>query len=139
MSLTLVTFIVNVDTRRWSHLAPGTTVFLYSRGVRGYTSAFDHAMLESQLSVIARTTYTIHVDSRCAQIQLTSILAGIIRSILGIQRTLFPAPRRVAGSRVTEPSLAFSELTVTKPEFTIPTPGCSSRRVKLGLALFGDT
>ena len=48
----LVKLVVNVDRGHWSHLGHGTTALLYSRGVHQYTSAFDHAMLESQLSVI---------------------------------------------------------------------------------------
>lgn len=48
----LVKLVVNVDRGQWSHLGHGTTALLYSRGVHSYTSAFDHAMLESQLSVI---------------------------------------------------------------------------------------
>lgn len=55
----LIKLVINVDRGQWSHLAHGTTVLLHSRGVHRYTGAFDHAMLESQLSVIVCTTPTI--------------------------------------------------------------------------------
>ena len=53
----LVKLVVNADRGEWSHLAHGTTVLLYSRGVHQYTGAFDHSMLESQLSIIVCNTY----------------------------------------------------------------------------------
>ncbi len=59
----LVKLVINVDRGQWSHLGHGTTVLLYSRGVQRYTDAFDHAMLESQLSVIVCTICTLHVFS----------------------------------------------------------------------------
>lgn len=52
----LVKLVVNVDKGHWSDLGHGTTTLLYSRGAHSYTSAFDHAMLESQLSVIVCDT-----------------------------------------------------------------------------------
>ena len=76
---------------QWSHLAHGTTVLLYSRGVHQYTSAFDHSMLESQLSVIVCSTCASHILLWCAQSLLTHILPVIVRSIPEVQRTLFPA------------------------------------------------
>lgn len=96
-------------------------------------------MLESQLSVIVCTTSTTYVDSLCAKIQLTSIISGIVGSNLEVQRTMFPAQPRMAGSPATEPSMAISELTVTNPELTISTPDHSSRRAKLDLPLLENT
>lgn len=50
--LQMCELVINGDREQWGHLAHGTTVLLHSRGVHRYSSAFDHAMLESQLSVI---------------------------------------------------------------------------------------
>lgn len=50
--LQMCELVVSADRGQWSNLAYGTTVLLRSRGVHQYTSAFDHSMLESQLSVI---------------------------------------------------------------------------------------
>ena len=69
-----VKLVVSSDRGQWSHLAHGTTVLLYSRGVHQYTSAFDHSMLESQLSVIVCSTCAIHILLWCTQSLLTRLL-----------------------------------------------------------------
>ena len=58
--------VMNVNGGKLSQLANGTSVLLRSRGVHRYKDAFDHAMLESQLSVTVRTIYIIHVFIKCA-------------------------------------------------------------------------
>ena len=58
--------VLNVNGEKWSQLANGTSVLLRSRGVHRYKDPFDHAMLESQLSVIVRTIYIVHVFIKCA-------------------------------------------------------------------------
>ena len=55
----LIKLIINVDRGRWSHLARGTTFLLHSRGVQRYTDSFDHAMLESQLSIAVCSLYIL--------------------------------------------------------------------------------
>lgn len=57
--LRLVKLVVNVNSGEWSQLARGTAVLLYSRGLHRYTTAFDHAMLESQLSYVVGAAYTV--------------------------------------------------------------------------------
>lgn len=41
--------VVNIDTGKWSQLASGTRHLIQVRGVGRYQSAFEYAMLESQL------------------------------------------------------------------------------------------
>ena len=60
----LAKLVVNVDRGQWSHLGHGTTTLLYSRGADSYTNAFDHAMLESQLSVIVCDTRSVFFKGR---------------------------------------------------------------------------
>jgi hypothetical protein len=55
----LIKLVVNVDRGEWSHLARGTAFLLYSRGVHRYTTAFEHAMLESQLPFVVCAAYNI--------------------------------------------------------------------------------
>ena len=86
-----VKLVVSADRAQWSNLAYGTTVLLRSRGVHQYTGAFDHSMLESQLSVIVCSTCAIHILLWCAQSLLTRLLSVIVQSITEGQRTLFPA------------------------------------------------
>ena len=66
--------VLNVDRGQWIHLGYGTTVLLHSRGVHQYTNSFDHAMLESQLSVIVCIAYAIHILSGAHE-TLMSILS----------------------------------------------------------------
>lgn len=72
---------MNVNGGRWTHLARGTAVLLHSRGVHRYKSAFDHAMLESQLSITVGVLYNIHIFTICAQNLLTFTVSGIVWSI----------------------------------------------------------
>lgn len=76
--------VVNVDRGQWSHLGHGTTALLYSRGVHQYTGAFDHAMLESQLSIIVCIIYTIRLFSRRTRSLLTPISSGTVWPILEV-------------------------------------------------------
>ena len=85
----LVKLMVNVDRGHWSHLGLGTTTLLYSRGVHSYTSAFDHAMLESQLSVIVCGIRSMSLDARTNSTDVYSHWP--VWPILEVQRTLFPA------------------------------------------------
>ena len=55
-----IKLVINDGKGKWSHLAHGTTVLLHSRGVQRYKSAFDHAMLESQLSMTVCIICRIH-------------------------------------------------------------------------------
>jgi hypothetical protein len=48
----LIKLVVNADRGEWSQLARGTAFLLYSRGANRYATAFDYAMLESQLSFV---------------------------------------------------------------------------------------
>ena len=45
-----IKLIVNVDRGEWSRLSQGTAFLLEARGANGYSSAFNFALLESQLS-----------------------------------------------------------------------------------------
>ena len=130
---------MNDGKGKWSHLAHGTTVLLYTRGVQRYKSAFDHAMLESQLSVTVCAIYSIDIFTRYAQNPLTSTLFGIVCSIFAVQTTLFPALPGMASSHTANPSLAISELPVTNAGLTVSTPCYPSRLAKLDLTLFEDT
>ncbi|KAK0510943.1 hypothetical protein JMJ35_006495 [Cladonia borealis] len=51
--LQMCELVVNIDIGEWSQLARGTAYLLYSRGVHRYTSDFDHALLESQLTYVS--------------------------------------------------------------------------------------
>ena len=130
---------MNDGKGKWSHLAHGTTVLLYSRGVQRYKGAFDHAMLESQLSVTVCAIYSIHIFTRCAQNPLTSTSFGIVCSIFAVQKALFPALPGMASSHTAKPSLAISKLTVTNLGLTLSTPCYPSRLAKLDHTLFDDT
>ena len=134
-----VKLVVSADRGQWSHLAHGTTVLLRSRGVHQYTSAFDHSMLESQLSVIVCSTCAIRILLWCAQSLLTRLLSVIVQSITEAQRTLFPAVAGMAELNIAKSSLAFSECTGSSPEPALSTPCYSSQLAKLGVRFFEDT
>lgn len=112
--------VINVGGGEWSYLANGTSVLLRARGVHRYKNAFDHAMLESQLSVTVRTMYTAHLHNVYIS-PLTSIFSGIVQSIVAAQRTLFLSLPRMASSHMPKPSLAFSKLAITNFGFTFST------------------
>ena len=131
--------MVSPDRGQWSHLAHGTTVLLYSRGVHQYTSAFDHSMLESQLSVIVCRTGAIHIPLWCAHSLLTRLLSVVVQSITEDQRTLFPAVARMAKLNIAKSNLAFSERAGSSLEPALSTPCYSSQIAKLGARLYEDT
>ena len=134
-----VKLVVSADRGQWSNLAYGTTALLRSRGVHQYTSAFDHSMLESQLSVIVCSTYAVHILLWCAQGLLTRLLSVIVQSITEDQRTLFPAIARMAKLNIAMSELAFSERTGSSLEPALSTPCYSSQLAKLGVRFFEDT
>ena len=130
--------VVSADSGQWSNLAHGTTVLLRSRGVHQYTGAFDHSMLESQLSVIVCSTCAIHILLWCAQSLLTRLLSVIVQSIAEVQRTLFPAIARMAKLNIAKSNLAFSERTGSSLKPALSTTCCSSQLAKLGVRIFED-
>ena len=134
-----VKLVVNADRGQWSHLAHGTTVLLYSRGVHQYTGAFDHSMLESQLSIIVCITCATRILLWYAQSLLTRLSSVLVQSVTEVQRTLFPAIARMANLNIAESNLAFSERTGSSLEPALSTPRCSSQLAKLGIRFHRDT
>ena len=54
-----VKVVVSTGKGDWGNLAQGTSLLLSSRGVQGYSSEFEYAMLESQMPYVVSLSFSI--------------------------------------------------------------------------------
>ncbi|KAF4633282.1 hypothetical protein G7Y89_g4828 [Cudoniella acicularis] len=67
--------VVNIDSGEWSHLARGTSTLFSSRGIQRYQTAFEQAMLHSQLSYIIGQSMKFREDCFLRSSEWQTLLA----------------------------------------------------------------